>query len=192
MKLKEVTERKASDLDEVKNYNYDDLGIQGEEIISLEGCPEEVDGSFYCSYNKLTSLEYCPKKIRGNFGCSRNSITSLKGCPERINGWLECNDNQLTSFKHFPKYIGSFCAINRNKFTSFKDIDKYIEHIDVYLIANEQNITSGYSDLFGINGLKEIEVDNKEIQTIVNKYLPSNDIIEFQDEMIKAGYESYL
>lgn len=62
------------------------------------------------------------------------------------------------------------------------------------MFIESNNITSGYSDLFGIEGLHGISslFDDIKIQTIVNKYLLAKDIINFQDEMIKAGYESYL
>jgi hypothetical protein len=40
------------------------------ELDSLEGCPEEVGGSFWCNgCPKLKSLERCPKKVGSCFYC---------------------------------------------------------------------------------------------------------------------------
>jgi hypothetical protein len=42
-------------------------------MISLEGCPTTVGGSFYCYSNQLTSLEGCPIIVGGSFSCYNNT-----------------------------------------------------------------------------------------------------------------------
>lgn len=158
-----------------------------------------VSGNLYLKRMHLTSLEGCPKIITGNFSCADNDLVSLEGGPEEVHGNFECEFNKISSFEHFPTCIGGDCYIGFNQFTSFKDIDKYVKFIgnaiiDVQLTTYEMNhkITSGYSDLFGIDGLQEIGINSKQIGDIVNKYIRQKDLINFQDEMIKSGYESYL
>jgi hypothetical protein len=51
----------------------------GNNLTTLEGCPNYVGGSFYCEYNNLTTLEGCPRYVGGNFYCSDNNLTTLKG-----------------------------------------------------------------------------------------------------------------
>ena len=48
--------------------------INGNELVSLKGCPYIIGGSFDCSYNKLTNLEYFPISIEGNLYCYNNRI----------------------------------------------------------------------------------------------------------------------
>lgn len=194
MKLKEAIGQKAGDLEVVKNYVSGDLTCSEKFLISLEGCPEKITGKFECIRNSLTSLEGGPKEVSGNYNCGGNRLKTLKGCPEKINSDFSCSNNQLSSFEYFPKYIGTSCYFSKNNFTSFKNIDKYIEYIGGNLVATDMNITSGLSDLFGIDGLTDIWINHfhTEIEDIVNKYIYQKDLINFQDEMIKAGLESYL
>jgi len=50
----------------------EDFWCNHNQLTSLEGGPETVDGSFYCSYNQLTSLEGSPETVGGDFDCRRN------------------------------------------------------------------------------------------------------------------------
>lgn len=76
---------------------------------SLEGCPEEVGGSFYCyDCPKLKSLEGCPKEVGIDFSCS--------GCPK------------LESLENSPKKVGwSFYCYNCGKLFTKDDVKKVSE-----------------------------------------------------------------
>jgi hypothetical protein len=65
-------------------------------LVSLEGCPREVGGDFYCGYNnKLVNLEGCPMEVGGNFYCSySNQLVSLEGCPREVGGSFYCRNNK--------------------------------------------------------------------------------------------------
>src|SRR5690606_15754852 len=66
------------------------------QLTSLEGCPSEVSGNFYCSYNQLTSLEGCPREVSGNFNCYKNQITNFDHVPDFI-GWdFYCSNNPIS------------------------------------------------------------------------------------------------
>ena len=75
----------------------------------------EIEGTFYCSFNKLTTLKNCPQKIGGNFWCTFNKLTSLEGCPKTIGGLFICSDNQLESLEGCPEYIGEYFDCHNNK-----------------------------------------------------------------------------
>ena len=63
-------------------------------LTTLEGCPEEVYGNFYCGWNdNLISLKWSPKRVGRNFDCSSNNLTSLEGCPEEVEGFFNCANN---------------------------------------------------------------------------------------------------
>ena len=75
-------------------------------LTNLEGCPKVVNGNFNCSDNQLTDLENCPSKISRNFYCNNNNLTSLEGCLEVINGSFFCRENKLINLEYFPKRLG--------------------------------------------------------------------------------------
>ena len=97
-----------------------DIDVGQENLTSLEGAPERVQGNFYCFDNDLTSLEYAPKEVTGSFDCNNNNLTSLKGAPEVVGHNFYCTHNYLTSLEHAPKEVGSFFNCSYNKLTSAK------------------------------------------------------------------------
>jgi hypothetical protein len=68
------------------------------QLISLEGAPQKVGGSFYCYDNQLTSLEGAPQQVEGDFDCSNNQLTSLDGAPSWVGGSLYCSDNPVSEW----------------------------------------------------------------------------------------------
>lgn len=55
-----------------------------------------VSGLFNCSYNSLTSLEGAPEKVGGSFFCSHNDkLTSLEGSPREVGGKFYCYFNDI-------------------------------------------------------------------------------------------------
>ena len=96
----------------------------------------KVNGSFYCSNNKLTSLEGCPKEVNGSFYCSNNKLTSFEYAPKIIRGIFDCIYNNIKSFEYFPSYVKSnfYCSgnliyevwllfINKDKIELLNDFD---------------------------------------------------------------------
>ena len=79
-------------------------------LVSLEGCPKKVNGSFHCQNCKITSLQYCPQEVKGNFFCQFCfNLTSLEGAPEIINGIFSIYGNtDLTSLEGAPKLVKSY------------------------------------------------------------------------------------
>ena len=53
-----------------------------------------VDWDFDCSYcSSLVSLEGAPKEVGGSFYCNGcESLTSLKGAPKEVGGWFDCSN----------------------------------------------------------------------------------------------------
>jgi len=72
----------------------EDIDVSEYKVTSLEGAPEKIGGSIYCSDNLITSLEGAPEKIGRSIYCSDNLITSLEGYPysEDINS--DFNENE--------------------------------------------------------------------------------------------------
>ena len=74
---------------------------QERSVLSVMGKqPEHVNGSFFCSYNKLTSLEGAPSSVGGNLSCFNNKLTSLHNIHKQIKyigGIATFNDNPIIS-----------------------------------------------------------------------------------------------
>jgi hypothetical protein len=90
------------------------------QLKSLEGCPSEVGGDFYCSYNELTSLKGGPMEVGGSFYCNDNDLTSLEGCPKEVGGNFNCHDNGLGSLKGCPSEVGGYFDCDRNHLKTLK------------------------------------------------------------------------
>ena len=89
------------------------------QLTSLTGAPEKVDGDFYCRHNQLISLwRYAPENVGGDFNCDHNQLTSLTGAPKHVGGDFSCCRNQLTSLTGAPKHVGGDFYCNNNQLTS--------------------------------------------------------------------------
>jgi hypothetical protein len=51
----------------------------------------KVSCDFDCYGNNLTTLEGCPDYVGGDFDCRKNNLTTLEGCPKYIDEHFGCN-----------------------------------------------------------------------------------------------------
>jgi hypothetical protein len=146
----------------------------GGRLITKDTKNEHWEGDFYCSGNQLTSLDGAPASVGGYFSCFSNELTSLAGAPASIGGNFICRDNRLTSLAGIHKIIkkmnGEFNAVGND-------------------------IKSHVLGLLMIPDCKEVLLDNKEVQKILNKYLPNKGgnqaVMKCQTELIEAGYRDF-
>jgi hypothetical protein len=166
--------------------------VANNKLTSLKGGPKEVGGSFSCSKNLLTSLKGGPKKVGTYYYCSNNKITSLEGAPETITRDFFCHDNALTSLVGAPKYIKFSLEASSNALTSLEGIHKQIKSIGVGAYFGKNPITSHVLGLMLIEDLQFVEFDNKQLQNIINKHLKEGrDVFECQNELMEAGLDEY-
>ena len=201
MKIKELFEAEEKSLVGMTISNLTDFAgkkwqgnfiCSDKQLTSLKGSPSEVSGDFHCSKNQLTSLINSPEKVDGDFNCSKNQLTSLNGAPSFVGGDFFCMSNNLTSFEGAPSSVGGEFFCMNNKLKSLKGIHKHIKEINGNaLLASKNPISSHILGVFKIKGLETIQIDNKDVQKIVNKYLSEGDILECQQELIEAGFEEY-
>jgi len=165
------------------------------QLTSLEFCPKEVGGYFYCSSNKLISLEFCPEKVGGNFWCSSNKLTSLEFCPKEVGGYFYCSNNKLTSLEFCPKEVGGYFDCSDNQLTSLADIHKHLKKMNGIFHAHNNPIKSNVIGLMLVAGCKEVILDNKEVQNIINKHCKSPfghlRLLECQEDLLSAGFEEW-
>ena len=153
------------------SYQYGDLAINGDQLTSLERCPEHITGSFHCVANDLTSLIGGPQQVDSWYMCNDNKLTDLIGCASHIGGQLHfTNNNNITSLVGIHKIIKS---CQRLKFDS-----EYIKigGIGLLLIAN----------------LTKISIYNPPFE-IIALYLGTGTkgMMECSKELIAKGYAPY-
>ena len=166
-----------------------DFNCLGNQLKSLEGCPQKVDGYFSCWGNQLESLEGCPQTVGGSFACHENQLKSLEGCPQKVDGDFKCGVNQLESLEGCPQTVGGdFICYNNKKLTSLARINFYVHEITG--IANFAGcpIKSNILGLLKIRGLKKVKFTDKQLEEIMNKYLPMGDSTDCIDDLLDAGY----
>jgi len=181
-------------LSEAKGKNLLGLTINNKKI--TEQTPHEPwPGNFSCSYNQLTSLEFCPKEVSGNFYCSDNKLTSLEFCPKEVGGSFGCFNNQLTSLEFCPEKVGGYFSCSYNKITSLADIHKRLKKMNGTFFADDNPIKSNVIGLMLVAGCKEVVLDNKEVEKIMNKHLKSPfghlRLLECQEDLLSAGFEEW-
>lgn len=134
-----------------------DFHCSGNQLTTLQGCPEYVGGDFKCNRNELTSLKGGPKEVGGTYDCSSTKLVSLKGSPEKVGGNFDCNGNDLTSLEGSPKEVGGDFHCAFNQITSFEGCPEKVggkfmgvlnnlENETIYEMTHEE-VIKYYSDL---------------------------------------------
>ena len=154
--------------------------------------PEYLPRTFNCSNRSLTSLEGSPQVVGGDFNCSYNGLKSLKGGPGSVSGEFDATGNDLVSLEDLPASIGTNLHIFGNNVITLHNIHKHIKHIGGYAVFKNNQIISHVLGLLLIDGLKEVYLDYKIVQDIINKHLSGDrDVFACQEELIEAGFEEY-
>jgi len=160
-------------------------------LTSLEGAPSSVGGDFGCSFNQLTSLEGAPSSVGGHFSCSYNNLTSLEGAPSSVGGDFNCSSNNFTSLEGAPSSVGGYFNCSVNKLTSLTGIHKILKQMDGSFYANGNPLKSNVIGILLVKGCKEVELNNKQVEEIMNRHLKSPfghlRVLECQSEMLDAG-----
>jgi hypothetical protein len=162
-----------------------------ENLTSLKGGPKRVTDDFWGFNNLLKDLKGAPEYVGGECTFNTNKLTSLEGAPKYVHGYFSVSDNKLTSLDEAPEEIFGEFVCNDNKITSLHNIHKHIKYIDTEFCASKNPLKECVLGLLKIRGLKSVDIDNKKVEDIINKYLPLGDIIDCQSELIEAGFDEF-
>jgi hypothetical protein len=150
-------------------------------LTSLEGAPKSVGDFFSCENNKLTSLEGAPGSVGGGFDCSNNQLTSLEGAPQSVGGGFYCRYNKLTSLEGAPQSVGGEFYCKNNKIMSLKDAPQSIGG-DFWCHDNKLTSLEGLE----FKSFKRINLQNNPIYSIVESWINKDnkeDLIEYFVDM---------
>jgi hypothetical protein len=67
------------------------FNVSGLDLVSLEGCPKFVGGSFNCRDNKLRDLKGGPQEVGGIYRATSNPLESLEGLSVYIDKYIQLN-----------------------------------------------------------------------------------------------------
>ena len=181
-------------LSEAKEKNLIGLTINNK-LITEKTLSEPWPGDFDCFNNQLTSLEGAPSSVGGFFSCSNNQLTSIEGSPVSVGGNFWCSNNQLTSLEGSPASVGGNFWCSSNKLTSLTGIHTIIKQMDGTFYADDNPIKSNVIGLLLVKGCKEVILDNKQVDEIMNRHLQSpfgnKRVIECQSEMLDADLDDW-
>ena len=95
-------------------------------LVNLNGSPNEVGRNFHCEGNQLTSLQGSPKKVVGHFVCNNNKITSLKGIG-LVGGNIYCRNNPL----HISELLDIDIDFKQYRFVDNQTMEDWLQNIAV-------------------------------------------------------------
>ncbi len=136
-------------------------------LTSLEGSPEEINGDFNVRLNELTSLEGSPKIVDGDFRCDYNVLETLKGSPEIVTGDYCCSYNKkLTSLEGCSKNI--FKSLIFEGIKAFKNKEKIKQEIIKHQIKAKKYVFNSLDDNSTIF-FEDIQEEFKEYKNQLKK-----------------------
>ena len=179
------------------NYN-----CSSRQLTSLKGCPKIVEQDFECRDNYLTNLVDGPTYVGASYYCRHNHLTSLKGAPKIVGKnptnrtWsvFNCSYNMLTSLEHCPEVIDGSLEAQGNNITSLHNIHKHLKEVgeERYINLKSNPIESHVLGLLLIKNLLEVSLDNKKVESIINKHLKGDrDVVECQEELLNKDLDDY-
>jgi hypothetical protein len=186
---KKITEKTSSE------HWAGDFDCYNNKLTSLKGAPASVGGHFRCSFNNLTSLEGAPSSVDGYFDCSNNKLTSLEGAPASVGGNFECSTNKLTSLEDAPSSVDGYFSCSFNNLASFEGIEKILKKMDGNFYAEGNPLKSHVIGLLLMPGCKEVDIDNKQVEEILNRHLKSpfgkRRFFDCQSELLDANLDDW-
>ena len=119
-------------------------------------------------------------------------LSSFDGGPEKTYlAGMNVSNNWLSNFEGCPEHIDGDFILRFNYFKSLKNIHKHLKVVNGRIDLKNNQLLSDILGLLKIKRLQKVNLDNKNIEDIINKYLPEGDILECQQELIDAGFEEY-
>jgi hypothetical protein len=152
----------------------ENLTLDQNALVTLEGCPPEVGVSFDCSRNMLKSLSGGPEIVGWNYYCDHNQLVDLKGAPVQIPNNFNCIGNPLKSLDGFPLEVENAAWI------------PYLPHLPLLRTLAARHIFLELAD-------DTHRVEQGKVQTILNKYAGQGKraMFDCQKDLEDAGFEDH-
>jgi len=116
----------------------------------------KVSGNFNCSGNNLTTLEGCPQSVGIYFCYDHNKLISLEGCPKSIGGDLFLTNNNLKDLYGFPEFFNGYVYYANNPVSEILDLFKVNKIGKVIDFLNEYGVIQQDGKLVILDRLEEV------------------------------------
>lgn len=168
------------------------LVINGTDITTLQGAPQDVASASITRNKKLRSLIGGPQHVMTGYYCHKNSLESLQGAPEVVHSFA-CQGNMLQTFAHAPKTVHVDFIGTSNPITSLKGIGTdYLTFVGKLIDLTNLNIMSHALGLLLVKGQPKVMADFPGFDIIakyLNKSSSADHMIDCQHELIEAGLD---
>ena len=152
----------------------ENLTLDENALVTLEGCPNEVGMSFDCSRNRLKSLRGAPEIVGWNYYCDHNQLVDLKGAPVYIRNNFNCIGNPLKSLDGFPLKVENAAWV---PYLPQLPLLRTLAATFIFLEPADDTHT----------------VEQGKVQTILNKYAGQGKraMFDCQKDLEDAGFEDH-
>ena len=98
-------------------------------IKRLSEGPHQVGKTYRCSNNDLTTLHGIQEFIQGDFWCQNNKLKNLEFCPKIVHGFFNCEDNPIEKWNFLPNKVNIFFyTIGSGPFGTLEELQKMNEN----------------------------------------------------------------
>lgn len=146
--------------------------------------PKECENFIIKNCDNFKLVDGKLKKVNGNFRIENcKNISSLEGIPESIKGnFILLNLVKLTKLDFIPKKVGMDLVFFGTPISN-------ILHIFDIKTTKKTTVSFTHGQM---SAGPEFNIPNfDQIEKIINKWLPTNDVIECQEELIDAGLKQF-
>ena len=181
MKLNEIAQTEIERL--LQKYKIKNYTVRKDGLVDVEG---DIALGFYL-FDKLP-IKF--DRVKGNFDLQFSKLETLEGSPQWVGEWFSCAFcREIFSLQYSPIYVNGF--FNCNGCWNLESLDYLPKQINGILYLGDIPKVKDVLKIFKTKGITEIIHDNKQLEKIINKYLPKRDMLNCQDELIEAGLEKY-
>ena len=172
-----------------------------ESVSNLVGGPEDVEEDYIVQLCLgIKSTEGLPKSVGGRLELSCPNLEDFSRLPKEVKSLMIGHTLHFTEehLQYLPAHSEEIDLSMLGNLHSFHNIHKYVKSVKK-IGTYEIKIRSSILGLSMISGLEEIDEcffdvnsDDEDwptegIQEIVNKYIGTHDVFEFQEELVNAG-----
>jgi hypothetical protein len=196
-----MTNKSVADIDQSiwvnpkKEFGGNIYVISKQNITSLAGCPDVINGALDARNNMLPTLAHGPSDVASWANFDRNyQLTSLVGGPKTVGGYYSVESCNLTNLDGLPVKIGTNLFLCGNPLTSLRGINQ-LKEMNGFIYLSECSIKSHILGVFFINGCNGLMVDDntsaffERAAHCVNRHIDKGraGIIPCQQELITLG-----
>lgn len=134
---------------------------------------DDTDNTWYVSVNGDLSLVYA-------------DITCIPFRLDFIHGSFNAQHTKISNVSDLPAHVFGSLGISHTKITSLHNIHHFVQSCHTF-VSGSDHVTH-LLGLFSIERLNRVITIENDTMEIINRHLPSRNMLACQEELIDAGY----